>query len=234
MRFFGGKARICKEVAKVVNDLADDMGFDTIYEPFCGGLCVTQWLKGKVLASDVSQPLITLYKAVQGGWTPPDVVTEEMYRDYAKRRPVDDPMTAFIGHGCSFGGKWFGGYARDAKKGNYALKAKDSIIKKFSNMGQVSFSCGGYLEIDPHNAIIYCDPPYDKTTQPYVGEFNTDEFWQMADVWTRAGNLVLVSEYQAPADALCLWERKTTTAIRGSEGKVFDRIEKIFTVTGNG
>ena len=76
-----------------------------------------QEMSGVRCASDVNRPLITMYKALQDGWIPPSTVTEEMYAEYKGIQDAEDPLTAFIGIGCSFSGKWFGGYARSGEIG---------------------------------------------------------------------------------------------------------------------
>ena len=46
---------------------------------------------------------------------------------------------SFVGFGCSFAGKWFGGYARSNDKRNYAKMAKNSLNKKIINLYNWSY-----------------------------------------------------------------------------------------------
>ncbi len=109
MRYMGGKSRIAKQIAAVIDEHRQPG--QLVWDAFCGGLSMSVALskKGPVLASDACAPLIALYKAVQEGWDPPTEVSRQTYMA-AKLLPDSDPMKAFCGFGCSFGGKWFGGY----------------------------------------------------------------------------------------------------------------------------
>lgn len=108
MQYFGGKSRISKKIAEIVNKKRGGLGF---WDPFCGGLSVSLSLGGRGLITDVHLPLISLYKAVANGWVPPTSLSEDEYQG-CKLLEDTDPLKAFAGYACSFGGKWFGGYAR--------------------------------------------------------------------------------------------------------------------------
>jgi DNA adenine methylase len=75
-----------------------------------------------------------MFQKLQAGWIPPTEVSEEEYYS-AKDNQENEPWLAgFIGFACSFAGKWWGGYARDGKNGNYALRGHNSILKKMKNL----------------------------------------------------------------------------------------------------
>lgn len=160
----------------------------------------------------------------------PEFVDEIMYKQY-KDDPVPSAMKAFIGFGCSFAGKWFGGYARrlrdDNNAYNFALAAKNSLLKKSKGLVGASFICKDYRDLKPTNKIIYCDPPYKETTKIFDRDFNTDEFWDIMRDWSK-DNIVVISEYNAPSDFKTLLEIPTNTGIRDKTGKVSPRIEKLF------
>ena len=65
-----------------------------------------------------------------------DNISEEEYK-LAKTRK--DHLKAFVGFGCSFAGKYFGGYARGSEERNYCSNAKHSILKKHKTMQDVVF-----------------------------------------------------------------------------------------------
>ncbi len=74
--------------------------------------------------------------------------------------------------------------------------------------------------------MIYCDPPY-STGVGYGGEkFGTAEFWDWCRLQTAAGHIVIISEYTAPDDFVCIWEHKTKTHLN-NRAKI-DRTEKLF------
>lgn len=87
------------------------------------------------IANDIHPELIIMWRALQKGWIPPSLVSEE---DYVKAKAGEGfPfLRGFIGFGCSFGGKWFGGYARDSQERNYALQSKNSVLKQIASMGK--------------------------------------------------------------------------------------------------
>jgi DNA adenine methylase len=143
-------------------------------------------------------------------------------------------MTAFCAVGCSFSGKWNGGFARDGSGRNYASNAAGSINKKVSRLGGVQWQSGDYREVPlPPNSVVYCDPPYAGTTgySGVEGGFNHIEFWEWCRTTTLRGHLVFVSEYSAPADFEAVWSIETKTDLHTREGKGA-RVEKLFFYQG--
>ena len=205
MKYFGGKARIGRKIANIVNEYSRGTSY---WEPFCGACGVARHIdaNSRVL-SDVHPQLISMWNAVMRDWDPPKHVTVEDY-EKAKQGQLSDPLTAFIGFGCSFGGKYFGGFARgqqntDRKKTerNYASAARNSLLKAreiFIESG-TSFLCCSFFDREPEEEVIYCDPPFDGTT-PFSGvpEWNTLQFFARCEDLANRGHKVLVSEYKAP------------------------------------
>lgn len=229
MRYFGGKQRIADHIAQVIKTYrtSDDVWF---FEPFLGGANIAPRLTGKRVASDANKPLIALYKALQNGFVPPTEVSRELYTQ-AQRGEVSPELQAFIGFGCSFAGKWFGGYASSDDR-NYALNAYNSLMKKVPGLQGIHLIDKPYTEFRPSGMVVYCDPPYQGTTQyGAVGAFDSAEFWNIMQVWAR-DNTVLVSEYTAPDFCKVVWEKQVRTDIRGKDGRI-DRTEKLFLVVKN-
>lgn len=225
MHYFGGKFRTRKQIAEYLESVRDGRPY---LEPFVGGACVLQELTGVREASDGCEALITLYKALQGGWEPPTVVTEAMYKEYQAKKDHTDPMTAFVGFGCSFSGKWFGGYAKDNTGRNYALNAKNSLMCKIAKLQDVIFTHTLYQDLNPKGYLIYCDPPYQSTTlYGAVGTFDHDEFWDIMRKWSK-DNIVVISEYQAPEDFTCVLAMPTHTSIRDKNNDTVKTVEKLF------
>ena len=227
MRYLGGKSRIGKRIAEIINPLV--AGGRPYYEPFCGACNVARHIKADWrLLSDAHPQLIAMWKAVQQGWVPPDTVTEEEYAA-AKRGDLSPELTAFIGFGCSFGGKWFGGYARGGEGRSYASNAKNTIIARREALLSAHFECSSYHDIVPlTDSVIYCDPPYASTTgYKGVGKFDHAAFW----AWTRRmaalGHTVLISEYSAPDGFGCVAEIPTKLDMRSTNGRE-PRVERVF------
>lgn len=197
-------------------------------EPFVGGCNIISKMSGERYCYDINEYLIEMYKAVQNGWTPPAIITEEEY-DYIKdNKDENKVLTGFVGIGCSYSGKWFGGYARNKTGRNYCLNAHNSILKQLNEIRDIKFDCKDYKELEFDGCLIYCDPPYKDTTKyPIIGEFNTEEFWNVMRNWSK-NNTVIISEYEAPYDFECIKEIHTKTDIRNSDGKRENRVERLF------
>ena len=231
MQYFGGKFKIAKQVAEIIN--ANLIGPAPVYyEPFCGALNITQYIKPEALriASDYNEALIVLLKAVQAGWLPPEHVSEEDYRAL-KQQAENTPLKAFAGFACSFGAKYFGGYARNTRRGgdNFAARGRRTLLKKFGALKGVTFWHQNFMNLNPlPGAVIYCDPPYANTTGYTTGAFDSAAFWEKVRSLS-ATNLVIVSEYVAPADFTEVAAFNTDLSIRGANGVRAKRVEKLFT-----
>jgi DNA adenine methylase len=207
VRYFGGKTRNGGKIAKIVNKVANGR---PIWEPFCGACGVTQHLDGPVLASDIRPEIIALWHALQEGWVPPENVTESEY--YAARDGEGSAaFRAFVGFGCSFGGKWFGGYARGQQsesraktERNYAKNARNGLMKKFARVRSVRFETADFFERTPVEPVIYCDPPFAETTWTADQKWSEASFVERCEALAARGHTVLVSGYKAPRAWLSL------------------------------
>jgi DNA adenine methylase len=222
MHYFGGKQRIAKPIAAILNkNITSDY-----YEPFVGSANVTQFITAKTrFASDKHPELIAMWQELQNGWIPPDEVSEVEY-GHVRQSLQPKHLAGFIGFGCSYSGKWFGGYCRDSTGRNYAKNAKNSVLKKLNNLKDVKFDCCNFSDVSPANSVVYCDPPYQNTTE-YSVVFSSDEFW----AWARQqseNNLVFISEYSAPNDFIAVWEKVVKLDIRSKGGVKDQRIEKLY------
>jgi len=225
MRYFGGKFRTSTQIANYINPLIGDKKY---IEPFIGGSWVFSKIKAnEKLGSDLNKYLSSLYNAILAGWEIPDTITKELYTKIKNNKDkYPEELVAFVGFGCSFSGKWFGGYAKSADR-NYALNAKNSLIKKSKGFENSTFQYKDYRDYNVKDCIIYCDPPYDETTKfDAIGNFNTAEFWQTMRKWSK-DNIVFISEYIAPDDFENLLEMPTKMDMHTKNGKEM-RVEKLF------
>ncbi len=219
MQYFGGKNRIRHQIANLINSYSPEI----YIEPFLGGCNILPLINApKRIGTDICKPLISMYLELQKGWDPPDTIDRECYELAKLCKDKDDPLIAFIGFGCSFGGKWFGGMGSSR---NYAYSAKRSLKRKFSKINKEDvFYCCDYKEWGGvQNTFIYCDPPYPGTTKfGYCGDFDIGVFWE----WVRQQskqNTVLVSGYTCPIDFSTVLEIQAKTDVTHEY-----RIEKIF------
>lgn len=227
MRYLGGKFRIARHINAAINSRRPE-GV-VLWDAFCGGLAIAGTVGGRVWASDVNACLIHMYQAVQRGWDPPDRLTPEQYQA-ARHLPDTDPMKAFVGFGCSFAGKWFGGYAKpkvvggrsytEANSTRNSLKKLVPKVERFAAMSFMRPAPG------PADLVIYCDPPYAGTTGYTTGFFDYGAFLQRVEDWARWVP-VFVSEYSLPIGR----EVWAASAVNGS-ACLAKKPEKLFLVGG--
>ena len=237
MQYFGGKQKISKPLSQYLNlQLKDNQPFVDL---FCGSCNVITKIDDNRLriANDKHKYLIDMWKALQNGWLPPDNISREEY-NLIKENKDDKPyLTGFVGFGCSFAGKWFGGYATNSAGRNYCLAAKRNCIKKMSNLNNVEFYNLNYNKVNiPKKSLVYCDIPYKGTTQyckKEVGEFNHDEFYQ----WVRNNSNrydIYISEYKknVPEDFEIVWEMESKKQIRDAKNRAIKTTEVLIKYKG--
>jgi DNA adenine methylase len=227
MQYFGGKSRLSKRIAEYLESVRKDN--QPYFEPFVGGANVVTKMSGKRYASDNNQYLIKLYQLVRDNTIElPDTISEDEYKYYKNLDAIldyDMAMKAFVGVGCSFGGKWFGGYARSNKGQDYCSKAKISLVK--ARLDDISFKHISYIDCNPKNMLIYCDPPYQKATNGYLHkEFSNELFWETMREWSQC-NDVYISEYNAPDDFEMITFFQHLLRVRAKKGCAA-RIEGLF------
>jgi DNA adenine methylase len=199
MRYLGGKARGGKQIAEqCLKVLAPGA---TFVEMFCGSLNVIRHVPPDVrrIAIDACGPLIVMWRAALAGWVPPVIVTAEEYALIKKTQDPHDPMTAFALFGCSFAGKWAGGYAKDPPTWSHARCASNSVVRKARDCAGLELEHNTFQQKKPgcweRGTVLYCDPPYANTTgYKAVEPFNSGAFWFWAEEHARYGVYVCVSE----------------------------------------
>jgi DNA adenine methylase len=226
MRYLGGKSRLSKYIVSILLDQIGDCHYYA--EPFVGSAAIAAGVLGvrdfkQAYLSDVSIDLMLLYMGLKNDWVPPSCVSLDTYNTYRAMPP--SKLRGFIGYGCSWGGKWFGGYARGENR-NYAAESQRALLKTIKKIHAATFFCANYIGVRyPPKTLIYCDPPYANSTK-YRNDFDHDLFWS----WCRnqsVNNVVIVSEYFAPDDFRVIWEKKHHTSVR-SKNKSVVTTEKLF------
>jgi DNA adenine methylase len=234
MKYMGSKARHAKEILSVVFSEANRIqaGMTNWVEPFVGGANMIDKVPVAFarIGNDINEELIALFREVQRGFVPPDEVSEEVYNDVRLNPNKYEPaFRAFVAIGCSYSGKWFGGYARgNANNGsprNYCLESKKNLLAQ--NIKGIVFTSGDYRTMDiPPLSIIYCDPPYTGTTK-YKNGFDHVAFWEWCEQKNSEGHLVFVSEYTAPEGWVCVWEKNVNNSLTKETGSK-QGIERLF------
>lgn len=234
MQYLGGKAKVGKRIAEICQRYMAPG--DLFVDMFCGSLNVVRHIAGPRLAIDACVPLITMWRAALAGWVPPTVVTRATYERYMKKPDPCDPMTAFVMFGCSFGGKWGAGYAKDRPEQRYAECASHGVVKKAKDCHGIELKCRDFQDCHPGcwpaGAVLYCDPPYASTTgYKAVGRFDQSVFWRWAGQHAKSGVRVFVSEYKAPAGWKVIDEQVAPQGGRLTPGKT-PRVDRLFTHEG--
>lgn len=229
MHYQGGKSRIAREIAEILSALAGGGSFVSL---FCGSCAVEAKVKGfeRMILNDKHKYLIALLRAVQNGYNPPDVITEADYAAVKANKDADPALTGFVGFGCSFGGKFFGGYARNARGANYAAQSKRSLLEDMAKLKTAEFICGDYRKTPiPPRSVIYADPPYQGTAGYSTGKFDNAAFWAYMRELAACGHTVLISEMQAPPDFTSVWEHPVLRSIACNKNNKLTATERLFT-----
>lgn len=231
MKYMGSKNRIAKHILPII--LKDRKEGQWYVEPFVGGANMIDKVDGNRLGADVNYYLIEALKMIRDcPQRIPDLITEDMYS--AARHYTDAALGGFICIAMSFGGKVNGGYRRDVKgtKGcienmkTQSRRSKESAIKQSKNIQGVYLECAGYLNLTiPKGSVIYCDPPYQEATK-YNNLIDHDRFWQWCREKTKAGHKVFISEYNAPTDFVCVWQKEIQSGLNTNTTK--KGVEKLF------
>lgn len=226
----GSKNRHSKEILSVIPYREDGQWW---VEPFVGGANLIDKVGGNRLGSDSHSYLISLWKSVSNGWTPPEKITEDEYNHIKNNKSIyPSELVGYIGFALSYGGKWWGGWRRDVSgKRDYVAEAYRNSEKQFPLLKGVKFVCCEYDELTiPTNSLIYCDPPYRNTTA-YSSKlkFNHDKFYDWCRKMKCDGHTIFVSEYNMPEDFKCVWQKDVCSSLTSATGSK-KNVEKLFTL----
>jgi DNA adenine methylase len=224
----GSKNRIAKHNLPIM--LAERKPDQWWVEPFVGGANVIDKVDGKRIGADISPYLIDALIAIR------DCVsdlpknnqefTEENYRELRKNDTYK--YKGYAGFAFSYSGKWLGGWRRDClNKRDYVNESYKNAINQSPLLQGVKFVNESYLYLQiPDNSLIYCDPPYKGTTK-YKNNFNHSEFWDWCRQKVKEGHIVFVSEYNAPDDFECVWQKEIVSSLTKDTGSK-KGVEKLF------
>ena len=233
MVYVGSKNRIAKYILPLI--LKDRKPNQWYVEPFAGGFNTIDKVSGNRIANDINYCLTELFRMLQQGWIPPGHITEKEYLAIkTNKEKYPAYLVGFVGFNCSYAGKWFGGYARGLSyKGvprNYTNEGKRNMLAQVNSIKNIIIQNKNYWEMQiPPESIIYCDPPYKGTTE-YAAcktKFDHETFFEWCRKMSKQKHVIYVSEYDAPADFECLWQKEigNSLAIKTGNRK---GIEKLF------
>jgi len=209
----GSKNRIAKEILPII--LKDRKPNQCYVETMVGGGNLIDKVEGFRIGADLNPFVIEALKLIRDNpESLPDEVTEPYYQELKAKKELDG-VTGWVGFVMSFKAKWFAGYASDKRieaRGNKSSEqitkaAKNNALAQSPNLKDCLFINSSYQLLDiPKESIIYCDPPYEGTTK-YKDGFNHSEFWEWVRIKSLEGHNVFVSEYNAPDDFICVWQK---------------------------
>ena len=232
-RYMGGKGKIGKEISNHIHSICEDAGLidPTYFEPFVGMCGVMRHVNYSTrIACDKNEDIIMMWNSIQEGWLPPRYLDADQVNTLKNQDHPSD-LRGFAAFGCSFGGVYFGSYLGRYKNGREEIDRSSRSIERVSKLVKdVNFiDARSYLDHSPHGMVIYCDPPYLKACKGVRGMrnfsgFDHDVFWETMRKWHNDGNVVIVSEFDAPDDFRCVWEKNTIKNVSHSNYV----IEKLF------
>jgi DNA adenine methylase len=231
----GSKSRFAKELLPII--LKDREPCQWYVEPFVGGCNMIDKVDGHRIGSDANKYLIAMWKGLKQDLKRPLEISRDLHAEaraeYNNRK--SDKFTDFeigwIGFMASFNGRFFGGgYSGKHKDRDYVNEQIKNTTKQIPLIKTIDFYHCEYQDLDiPSESIIYCDIPY-KGTKVYDTKivFDYDKFWDWCRKMSKDGHKIFVSEYEAPIDFICLWEKKVNVSIRPT--KTLHKTEKLFTI----
>lgn len=233
MKFMGSKNRIVNDILPIMLEerISDKQWW---VEPFVGGGNIIDKVTGNRLGGDYDRNVINALKAIRDfPFNLPKNNLEFTEEDYKKLRYSDDyEYKSYAGFAFSYAGKWLAGWCRDKLgKRDYVAEAYRNAIKQSPKLKGVRLACKNYFDLKiPNNSLIYCDPPYLNTTK-YNKSLDYNEFWDWCRIKYKQGHIIFISEYYAPKDFECIWEKKVVSSLTKDTGSKIG-IEKLFTYKG--
>lgn len=235
MKYMGSKNRIAKYLLPII--LKDRKPDQWYVEPFVGGANMIDKVEGRRIGADSNHYLMAFLKALQLGFEAPRNIDLQLYNHVNSNKSIyKDEIVGCIGFCFTYSAKWFGGFIGNSK--DVVCVGRDRIGESYRAIEkarlQVSgielFSCR-YWELEiPEESIIYCDPPYANTTK-YKDDFDHVVFWQWCRDMSDKGHQVFISEYNAPDDFECLWQKEIQSGLNTNTAK--KGIEKLFKYNPN-
>ena len=239
MKYIGSKAKYAAEIVPLLQDIIERYDVEQYVEPFVGGFNIIDKIECDYrLGNDIDPLVCNLVEACRERPQLLDTLktpTREEYYDVRDNPEKYAPwyraaILLFASYNARVYGGCYGATAKtkDGKERNYFEEAKANFKRQLPSLRNVLIGCCDYrdLRFPIHKTVlIYCDPPYADSIG-YGKEFDTAAFWEWCRRQSEAGHIVIVSEYNAPDDFVCIWERDTKTHLNNREKH--DRKERLF------
>lgn len=223
----GSKNRISKYLLSII--LKNRNHNQYYVEPFVGGANLIDKVSGFRIGGDNNNLVIEALLTIRDNLNIIPKNNKEFTEEDYKNRSKDFPqIKGFASFAYSYSGKQWGGWRRDkVGKRDYVTESYNNAVKQSPLLHGIEFKHSTYDNLHiPNNSIIYCDPPYMNTTK-YKNDFNHNLFWQWCRDKFKEGHIIFISEYNAPDDFICIWEKEIVSSLTKNTGSKRG-IEKLF------
>lgn len=243
MKYMGSKNRISKSILPII--LKERDSYTYYVEPFVGGCNLIDKVDGVRIGGDNNYFLISMWKGLQRNEERPHTITKDLYKKARNEynhirksqdieREFSDFLIGWIGWMGSYNGRFFdGGYSGHSvgkTKRNYISEQIRNTESQIDKIKSIDFRYSSYENLTlPEKSLIYCDIPYNNTKKYSTSKgFDYDKFWEWCRVTSSSDNKIFISEYEAPADFECVWEKELTNSMNTT--KTYKPTEKLFTI----
>ena len=232
MKYMGSKNRIAKHILPIMLVEAERNGITKWVEPFVGGANMIDKVPDTFVreGNDLNPHTIAALTAIRDMVDMlPDSFSAEQ-RKFYREQPAS-PLTSWACIVTSFGADLMGGYAREkgSDESTFCGYGKRNAQKQSPLLQTVKLGVASYLDLNIQDSLIYCDPPYQGTTGYKTGVFNHEQFFQWCRDMRAKGNVVFVSEYNAPDDFECVWQGEIKTNFSSTrKAATHKAVEKLF------
>lgn len=211
MWYVGGKIRLSKDIVPILQNIIDENNITTFIDICCGGCNIIDKVKCENrIANDVNEYLIEMWNNLDKVDVSKLDISKEHY-DEVKNNKDKYPKwyVGLVGFHYSYGGKFFGGFAR-SRYSDHIERSINKTIEQYKLLKDVKFTLGDYSHYSGiKGTLIYADIPYKSSTQTttkYRTTFDYDRFWNWVRMMSK-NNIVVVSELEAPSDFEVIWSK---------------------------
>lgn len=240
MKYIGSKAKIANEIVPILQNYISAYNIKQYVEPFAGGFNVIDKIQCEYrLGNDIDPLVCELVEACRENPALLDELETPTRAEYYDVRDNPDKYARWYRAAVllfgSYNARVYGGcygataVIKGGKTRNYFIEARENFRRQLPALRNILVGCADYRELrlpERERVLVYCDPPYSDGIGYGGGKFDTAEFWNWCRKQAAAGHIVIVSEYTAPDDFVCIWQHEITTHLNNRDKQ--KRVEKLF------
>ena len=243
MKYIGSKAKVAADIVAILQEYINTNGIKSYIEPFVGGFnVIDKIICENRLGNDIDPLVCDLVETCRDNPRLLDFINTPTREHYYDVRDNGCKYAAwyraaillFASYNARVYGGCYGATAttKDGNTRNYFNESKANFQRQLPSLKGILVGCCDYRYLrlpTREKVLIYCDPPYSEGVG-YGKDFDTSEFWDWCRAQASLGHIVVVSEYSAPADFVCIWSKEIKTHLN-NRGKQ-DRVERLFVYGG--